>query len=70
MELFSHEFIYFIRAILFGVAVGYAFFYVLFYIKPIAENIAGVKHFDVNLWWIMTVSVSILAGIVAALFLM
>ncbi|MFA5431370.1 MAG: hypothetical protein WC319_00585 [Candidatus Paceibacterota bacterium] len=70
MQYISLELINLVRAILFGVAVGYAFFYVLLYFKAMIENMAGVKKFDVDLWWIMMITVSVVAGILGAIFLM
>ncbi|MFZ2390536.1 MAG: hypothetical protein WA092_01360 [Minisyncoccales bacterium] len=70
MEFLSHELIYFLRAIAFGIVVGYAFFYFLLYFKVIIEDIIGNKKIDVDLWWIMTVSVSIIMGVIGALLLM
>jgi hypothetical protein len=70
MQIISHELIYFIRSLAFGVAVGYAFFYVFLYFKPIAENIFGVKKFDTDLWWMIGVSTSVIMGIIGAFLLM
>jgi hypothetical protein len=70
MQFLSHELIYFVRAIAFGVAVGYAFFYFFLYFKVIIEDIIKIQRIDVDLWWIMTVSVSIIMGVIGALLLM
>ncbi len=70
MQFLSHELIYFLRAIAFGLAVGYALFYIFFYFKPITENLFGVKKFDTDLWWMITVSISVVGGILAAYLLM
>jgi hypothetical protein len=70
MQYISQELIYFIRAIVFGIVVGYAFFYVFLYFKPIVENLTGVKKFDVDLWWMLTMTVSIVMGILGAFLLM
>jgi hypothetical protein len=50
MQYISQELISFIRAILFGVAVGYAAFYFLLYSKPMVEGMIGVKKLDVDYW--------------------
>ena len=70
MQYISQELINFVRAILFGVAVGYAFFYFFLYFKVIIEDISGIKRIDVDLWWILTVSGSIIMGVIGALLLM
>jgi hypothetical protein len=70
MQFFSHELIYFIRTILFGVVLGYAVFYFFLYFKPVMEEILGDKRIDVDLWWMLTVSLSIVAGVIGALLLM
>jgi hypothetical protein len=70
MQYISQELIYFVRAILFGVAVGYAFFYFFLYFKVIIEDISGIKKIDVDLWWILTISGSIIMGVIGALLLM
>lgn len=69
MHFFSHDFIYFIRALLFGIAIGYAVFYFFLYFKPVIEDIAGAKKFNVDLWWMMTVTVSIVAGVIGFILL-
>ncbi|MFA5207687.1 MAG: hypothetical protein WC428_03415 [Candidatus Paceibacterota bacterium] len=70
MQFLSHELIYFFRAIAFGVVVGYAFFYFFLYFKVIIEDIIKIQRIDVDLWWILTVSVSIVMGVIGALLLM
>lgn len=70
MQYISQELINYVRAILFGIALGYAFFYLLLYSKPIVEEIAGVKRFDVDLWWILTVTIAVVTGAVGAILLM
>jgi hypothetical protein len=70
MQYISQELITFVRAILFGIAVGYAFFYFFLYFKVIIEDIIKIQRIDVDLWWIMTVSVSIIMGVIGALLLM
>jgi len=70
MQFFTHELIYLIRALAFGVAVGYALFYIFLYSKPIIEEILGVKKLDTDLWWIINVSAPIILGVLAAFLLM
>jgi hypothetical protein len=70
MQYISQELIYFIRAILFGVVVYFAFFYLFLYFKPVAEDISGVKRFDVDLWWMIGVTISVIMGILGAILLM
>jgi len=66
----SHDLIYFIRAILFGIVVYYAFFYFFLYFKPIIENLTGVKKYDVDLWWMISITISVVMGAVGAILLM
>jgi hypothetical protein len=70
MQYISHELIYFIRAILFGIAVYYAFFYFFLYFKPMVEGLTGVKKYDTDLWWMLSITISIVMGAVGAILLM
>jgi hypothetical protein len=70
MQFISQELINFIRAIVFGVVVYYAFFYIFLYFKPIAENISGVKRFDTDLWWMVSITISVIMGAIGAMLLM
>jgi len=70
MQLISHELIYYIRAIAFGVVVYFAFFYIFLYCKPIVEDIIKVKKLDVDLWYMLSVTISIVLGMVGAILLM
>jgi len=70
MQYISHELIYFIRAILFGIVVYYAFFFFFLYFKPMVENLTGVKKFDTDLWWMLSITISIVMGAVGAILLM
>ncbi len=70
MQYISRELIYFIRAILFGIAVGYAFFYFFLYFKPMFENMIGSNKLNVDTWWYVTITISIVMGMIGALLLM
>lgn len=70
MQYISQELIYFIRAILFGVVVGYAFFYFFLYFKSIIEDILGGVKLNVDTWWYVTITISIVMGMIGALLLM
>ena len=70
MQFLSHELIYFIRAIAFGVVVYFACFYIFLDCKPIVEEILHVKKLDVDLWYMLSVTISIVLGILGAIMLM
>jgi hypothetical protein len=70
MQFLSHELLYFIRAIVFGVVVYFAFFYIFLYSKPMIESIIGVKKLDVDLWWMLSITVSVVMGMIGAFLLM
>jgi hypothetical protein len=66
----SEKLIYFTRAIFFGIVLGYAVFYILLYFKPIIEDIAGKKKFNVDMWWISIITISVVMGMIGAALLM
>jgi hypothetical protein len=70
MQFLSHELIYFIRAIVFGVVVYFTCFYIFLYCKPIVEDILKVKKLDVDLWYMLSITISIVLGILGAIMLM
>jgi hypothetical protein len=70
MQYISQELINFIRAILFGVVVGYAFFYFFLYFKAIIEDILGGVKLNIDTWWYVTITISMVMGMIGALLLM
>jgi len=66
----TKELLYFIRAILFGITVGYLVFYFVVFFKPWTEKTFGFKKIDVDLWWWGGITVAVLTGIIIALLMM
>ncbi|MGI6335260.1 MAG: hypothetical protein ACOXZN_02075 [Minisyncoccales bacterium] len=59
-----------LRAVLFGVAVGYSMSFFFRYFKPITENLLGGKRINVDLWWWSGIAISVILGILAMLILL
>lgn len=59
-----------LRAVLFGVAVGYSISFFFRYFKPIAEKLLGGKRINVDLWWWTGIVISIVLGILSTLLLL
>jgi hypothetical protein len=70
MQIISHDLLYLIRAVLFGIAVGYTFFIIIFYFKPMAEKTFGIKSIDTDIWWWTGLTIAIILGIAGMMLLM
>ncbi len=64
------DILHILRAVLFGVAVGYSMSFFFRYFKPIAENLLGGKRINVDLWWWSGIVISVILGILAMLILL
>lgn len=64
------EILYILRAILFGIAVGYSTSFFFRYFKPIAENFLGGKKINVDSWWWTGIVISIILGILSTIILL
>ncbi|MFA5714511.1 MAG: hypothetical protein WC998_02060 [Candidatus Paceibacterota bacterium] len=69
MYIISRDLLYYVRALLFGIAVGYTVMAFFFYFKAFAENTIGRK-IDTDIWWWSGVTISVLLGILASALLM
>lgn len=75
MVLFSYmldivEILYILRAVLFGIFVGYSISFFFRYFKPIAEKLLGKNRINVDLWWWTGIATSIILGILSMLILL
>ncbi len=59
-----------LRAIIFGIAVGYSLSFFFKYFKPITEELLGGKEINVDLWWWTGIAISIITGILSMLLLL
>lgn len=70
MQIISYDFLYFLRAVVFGFAVGFSVFVIIYYFKPFAKNVLGVKEIDTDVWWWSGMVVAVVLGIAAVLMLL
>lgn len=70
MQIISYDFLYFLRAVLFGFAVGFSVFVIIFYFKPIATSMLGIKGIDTDVWWWSGMAIAVILGIVSILILL
>ncbi len=59
-----------LRAIVFGIAVGYSMSFFFRYFKPITEKFLGKERINVDLWWWSGMVISIILGILSMLLLL
>jgi hypothetical protein len=62
--------LYILRAIVFGIAVGYSISFFFRYFKPITEKFLGKERINVDLWWWSGIVISIILGILSMLILL
>lgn len=62
--------IYYLRAIFFGITVGYSMSFFFRYFKPITEKLFGGIKINVDLWWWTGIVISIALGILSMLILL
>jgi len=70
MQIISHDFLYFLRAILFGFAVGFSVFVIVYYFKPLVKSMLGVKDIDTDVWWWSGMTIAVILGVVSILILL
>jgi len=70
MQIISHDFLYFLRAVFFGFAVGFSVFVIIYYFKPLAVNVLGVKEIDTDVWWWSGMVLAVILGVVSILILL
>jgi len=64
------DILHILRAVLFGVAVGYSISFFFKYFKPITENLLGKETINIDLWWWSGIAISVMLGILAMLILL
>ncbi|KUK65017.1 MAG: hypothetical protein XD85_0528 [Parcubacteria bacterium 34_609] len=64
------DILHILRAVLFGVAVGYSISFFFKYFKPITENLLGKETINIDLWWWSGITISVILGILAMLILL
>jgi hypothetical protein len=70
MQIISHDFLYLLRAVFFGLAFGFSVFVIIYYFKPLAKNVLGVKEIDTDLWWWSGMVIAVILGIASMLLLL
>jgi hypothetical protein len=64
------DILHILRAVLFGIAVGYSISFFFRYFKPITEKLLGRTRISVDLWWWTGIVISVILGILAMLILL
>ncbi|MDD4531426.1 MAG: hypothetical protein PHH21_01835 [Candidatus Pacebacteria bacterium] len=70
MQVISHDFIYFLRAIFFGFAVGFSVFVIVYYFKPLTAKLFGLKDIDTDVWWWSGMTIAVVLGVIPILILL